>query len=68
MTLPSAGTPCRAIIKSGCTKGCRGQGQCFKANLRSTVLAKAIDFLGGRHHYNVIKLMVEVTLTVLQNI
>ena len=39
-TLPPAGTTCRAIIKCSCTKGCRGQCRCLKANLRCTMLYK----------------------------
>ena len=76
MTLPPAGTACRAIIKSGCTKGCRGQCRCLKT-FTAQCCANAVDVnylgilgedLGGRHHYNVIKLMFEVTLPILENI
>ena len=69
---------CRAIIKSGCTKGCRGQCRYLKANMRCTMLWMSVGCLncfgilgvdlGSRHHYNAIKLMFEVTLPVLENI
>ena len=40
MTLPPAGEACRAIIKCGCTKGCRAQCKCKKAALICTTLCK----------------------------
>lgn len=40
MTLPPAGEACRAFVKCGCTKGCRGRGRCFKENLSCTLLCK----------------------------
>ena len=65
MTLPPAGTACRAIIKSGCTKGCRGQCRRCLKTCTAQCCANAVDVnylgilgedLGVRHHYNVIKL------------
>ena len=38
MTLPPAGMACRAIIKCGCTKGCKGKCKCVKEGLRCTTL------------------------------
>ena len=40
MTLPPASAGCRAVIKCGCTKGCRIQCKCKKADLTCTMLCK----------------------------
>ena len=40
MDLPPAGLACRAVIKCGCTTGCRGQCRCVKENLPCTLLCK----------------------------
>ena len=40
MTLPPAGEACRAVIKCGCTKGCRKQCKCKKADLMCTTLCR----------------------------
>ena len=40
MTLPPAGQACRAVIKCGCTKACRGKCRCVKEQLRCTSLCK----------------------------
>ena len=40
MTLPPAGQACRAVIKCGCTKGCKGQCKCHKSDLPCTTLCK----------------------------
>lgn len=37
MTLPPAGEACRAVIKCGCTKGCRAHCKCMKADLKCTI-------------------------------
>ena len=33
MELPPAGAACRAVIKCGCSAGCRGRCKCIKTNL-----------------------------------
>uniref|UniRef100_UPI00358E9C5E uncharacterized protein n=1 Tax=Myxine glutinosa TaxID=7769 RepID=UPI00358E9C5E len=38
--LPPAGAACRAVIKCGCIKGCRGSGKCAEENLPCTLLCK----------------------------
>ena len=40
MTLPPAGAACRAVIKCGCTKGCRNQGKCKKTDMTCNMLWK----------------------------
>jgi hypothetical protein len=40
MSLPPAGEAYCAIIKRGCTKGCRGQCKCKKTSLTCTNLCK----------------------------
>ena len=40
MTLPPAGAACRAVIRCGCTKGCRSQCKCKNADLTYTMLCK----------------------------
>ena len=40
MELPPAGAACRAVIKCGCSAGCRGRCKCIKANLPCSLLCK----------------------------
>ena len=40
LTLPPAADACRATIRCGCVKGCKGQCRCFKAELPCTKLCK----------------------------
>ena len=46
MDLPPAGAACRAVVKCGCTKGCKGRCRCAKENLPCTMLCKC----GGCKH------------------
>jgi len=67
---------CRAIIKLGCTKGCRGKRQCVKhVNLPGTMPCKcdgcredertAVHSMGTGHHYDISKRIFNVVLSVL---
>ena len=40
MTFPPDGAACRAVIKYGCTKGCRSQCKCNKADLTCTMFCQ----------------------------
>lgn len=58
MDLPPAGAMCRAVIKCGCTTGCRGRCRCIKDNLIVHYFASGV--MGAIVTHNIAKVCLSV--------